>query len=72
MKALPKKQRFFLLMEILKLLIPLFLLLDSLLLLLGLWKPITVLWWLDYQNRRLVLQYYGTTWLVLLLACLLF
>jgi hypothetical protein len=52
-------------METLKILLLIFLLLDGLFLLLGLWRPVTVLWWLDYQNRRRVLHYYGTGLLVL-------
>lgn len=38
--------------------------LSFLLLLIGLWKPWVVLWWLDYQNRLRVLMYYGSLMLV--------
>ncbi|AHM61311.1 hypothetical protein D770_15285 [Flammeovirgaceae bacterium 311] len=58
-------------MEALELLLKILLLLDSLLLLAGLWRPVLVLWWLDYQNRLRVLQYYGTIWLVLAVCWLL-
>ncbi|WP_017730192.1 hypothetical protein [Nafulsella turpanensis] len=30
------------------------------LLLLGLWRPWVVLWWLEYQNRLRVIKYYGS------------
>lgn len=46
-------------------------LLSLLMLLAGLWKPVTVLWWLDYQNRRRVLHYYGTATVVLVALWLL-
>ncbi|MBW3545200.1 MAG: hypothetical protein KY428_06305 [Bacteroidetes bacterium] len=52
-------------MAVLETLLKIFGLLSLLMLLAGLWKPVTVLWWLDYQNRRRVLQYYGTATLVL-------
>jgi hypothetical protein len=58
-------------MEVLKQLIKILLLLNTLLLLAGLWRPVIALWWLDYQNRLRVLQYYGTSWLVLLVLWLL-
>jgi hypothetical protein len=60
----------FLRMEVLRIFILLFLFLDTGLLLLGLWRPVVVLWWLDYQNRRRVLHYYGWAWLVLLVLWL--
>ena len=34
--------------------------LSLVLLLLGLWRPWVVLWWLDYQNRLRVIKYYGS------------
>ncbi len=33
----------------------------------GLFKPWLALWWADYSNRKQVLQYYGTTFLLLLI-----
>ncbi|WP_225000181.1 hypothetical protein [Cesiribacter sp. SM1] len=58
-------------MEVLEQLIKILLLLNTLLLLAGLWRPVIALWWLDYQNRLRVLRYYGTSWLVLLVLWLL-
>jgi hypothetical protein len=42
--------------------------LSALLLLTGLWRPWIVLWWLSHQNRKMVLQWYGTLLLASLLA----
>lgn len=42
--------------------------LSALLLLTGLWRPWVVLWWRSYQNRKMVLQWYGTSLLVSALA----
>ncbi|EMR02261.1 hypothetical protein ADICEAN_02609 [Cesiribacter andamanensis AMV16] len=52
-------------MAVFKLLLMISLALAALGVLLGLWRPVIVLWWLDYQNRRRVLQYYGTALLLL-------
>jgi hypothetical protein len=41
---------------------------SGLLMLLGLYKPWTVLWWEHIQNRRKVLMLYGTITLVLWIA----
>ena len=48
-------------------LILLLLILDFLLLLLGLFRPWTVLWWMPRQNRKRVLQIYGTLGVLLVL-----
>lgn len=40
--------------------------LNLLLLVLGLWRPWVVLWWMASQNRLKVIQYYGSSLLVLL------
>lgn len=53
-------------MSVLKYLILLF----SLLLLAGLYKPWWVLWWMARQNRKKVLRYYGIPLTILLLLYL--
>lgn len=58
-------------MAALKVLIEIFLLLALVLLLLGLWRPVIALWWMDYQNRFRVLQLYGRAVLVLAVLWLL-
>jgi hypothetical protein len=42
--------------------------LSSVLLVAGLWRPWVVLWWLSHQNRKMVLQWYGTSLLASALA----
>lgn len=37
------------------------------LLVLGLWRPWVVLWWMAYQNRLKVIQYYGSSLMLLLM-----
>jgi len=38
------------------------------LLMIGLYRPWIVLWWLDHQNRLKVIRYYGAAALIALLA----
>ncbi|HEX7016021.1 MAG TPA: hypothetical protein VF191_10965 [Cyclobacteriaceae bacterium] len=42
--------------------------LSAFLLLAGLWRPWIVLWWRSHQNRKMVLRWYGTSFLVSALA----
>lgn len=41
---------------------------SSLFLLLGLYKPWTMLWWEDTQNRKKVIQVYGTMAVIFFVA----
>ncbi len=41
--------------------------LSTFLLLLGLYKPWRVLWWMSAKNRLTVLKYFGVPWLILLM-----
>lgn len=50
--------------------IPLFIV--SALIIIGLYKPHWVLWWLGFKNRLTVLKYYGLVWLILFTINLLF
>jgi hypothetical protein len=36
-------------------------------LIIGIYKPWVALWWMEKQNRKLVLAYYGTSLIILIL-----
>lgn len=38
-----------------------------LILIIGIYKPWVALWWMEKQNRKLVLVYYGTSLIILIL-----
>ena len=46
-------------------LLHIFLVIDLLLLILGLYQPWRVIWWMSHQNRLKVIQIYGTLALVI-------
>ena len=55
-------------MEVLEWYASLFFYLNTAVFLLGLYKPWLSLWWLDRQNRKMVIKYYGLPAIVLFLV----
>ncbi len=54
-------------MEVFRILMMGLALVSGILLVAGLFSPVLVLWWMDYQNRLRVLRIYGSIFLISLL-----